>query len=85
MDEKKNLRKSVIVIIKEDIIEVYTNLKDLCESRGFVYNTIRIKKMPFEHEGWFVNRVPFNKRHDEVEKKEEIKPNYKPKKIDRSI
>lgn len=51
-------RKSVI-IYKSEIPECFGNLKLFCETKGLKYNSYKAKKLPFEHEGFEVHRVPF--------------------------
>ncbi len=53
-------RQNIIVIIDEyGTVECWGNLKKACKAHGWVYNTIVQKKMPIDHDGWEIQRIPF--------------------------
>jgi len=52
-------RQTVIAIITPDLVEVWGNLKKVCEAKGWKYNTLSRLKPPFEYKGHRIYRVPF--------------------------
>ena len=40
--------------------KVYGSLKKACNENEWVYNTLVQKPMPFEKDGYIINRVVFN-------------------------
>ena len=39
-------RKNIMVFIAQGILETWGGLKELCEAKGFTYNTLKAKKYP---------------------------------------
>lgn len=53
-------RQTIIVIITPgEEPETWGNFKKACEAKGWNYNTLSKKKMPFEHKGCIIYREPF--------------------------
>jgi hypothetical protein len=59
--ETQKAIKNVILIEKEDAREVYGSLSEICDLKGYVYNTLVRKKFPFDHDGWKFSKIPFRK------------------------
>ena len=54
-------RKNVIVVIAPTL-EVWGNLKKLCEAKGFnilPYHSLKSKPFPILHNEWIIHKVPF--------------------------
>ena len=47
----------IVLIQKDESIETYGSLKEICRLKGFNYNTLSRKKYPFTHEGIRFNKV----------------------------
>ena len=57
------IRKNVTVLIKGDHIECWGSLKKACIAHPeLVYNTLTKMKMPLDHKGFKIFRVPFNEK-----------------------
>lgn len=54
-------RQTIIVIITPTLetIECWGNFKKACEAKGWKYNTLSKLKLPIEHDGCKIERVPF--------------------------
>ena len=53
-------RQNIIIIITpEGFPEAWGNFKKACEAKDWKYNTLCKLKMPIEHEGCTIYRVPF--------------------------
>ncbi|MCP4336372.1 MAG: hypothetical protein GY679_00805 [Mycoplasma sp.] len=62
-------RKNIIVYIGGGFLETWGGLKELCEVKGFVYNTIKSKKYPIIIGGiGRIYKVPFKKHCIDLEK-----------------
>ena len=53
------MNRKTVIIYKSEVPECYGNLRLFCDTKGLKYNTIAKKKLPFEHDGAEVHRVPF--------------------------
>jgi hypothetical protein len=54
-------RQTVIILINPGYPpQAWGNLKKLCISKGWKYNTLsKIKEIPIDHDGYYIYRVPF--------------------------
>lgn len=60
---KKNIMiKNVIIIQRDDEIEVYGCLTKICFAhKDFSYHFLKGKKFPFEYKGWEFKKLPYRK------------------------
>lgn len=58
----KSERKNIMVFIAPGILETWGGLKELCEAKGFTYNTLKAKKYPICIGGeGHIYKVPFKR------------------------
>lgn len=57
-------RQSIIVLINGEQVEAWGSLKEACEKHEWKYNTISRKKLPIDHNGWTIHRVPFRELYN---------------------
>lgn len=54
-------RKNTIVLIAPNVEpETWGNFKKMCESKGFPYHSLKVKKFPIQYLEFTIYRVPFN-------------------------
>ena len=55
------MKRQTVIIITSPASdpECWGNLKKVCREKGWKYNTISRKKLPFEYKGVKIYRVPF--------------------------
>lgn len=56
---KLNKRKSILVLIENDIPECYGNFKKICEDKGFPYHSLKMMKFPIIYKDSIIYKVEF--------------------------
>ena len=58
--------KNVIVMIRQQQMECWGSVSEMCRIHGFNYHTLIKRKFPFEQSGWIINKVPFREKSNIV-------------------
>ena len=51
-----------VIVIRNGKTEVFATLSALCEDKGWVYNTRRLKKFPFQHMGYTIDKLEIKRK-----------------------
>ena len=51
-----------VIVIKNGETQVYSTLSALCKAKGWVYNTLRLKKYPFQHMGYTIDKLEIQRK-----------------------
>lgn len=59
---KLNKRKSILVLIENDIPECYGNFKKICEDKEFPYHSLKMLKFPITYKDSIIYKVEFKQQ-----------------------
>jgi hypothetical protein len=63
-------RKNIIVFIGPGFLETWGGLKEICEVKGFIYNTLKSKSYPIIAGGGHIYKIPFKQECINLEEME---------------